>query len=418
MEIIKDDFLGEKYYKYVHPSGLTVYIMPKENTENCFASFSANYGSVDTRFGLKGEELTEVPEGIAHFLEHKLFESEELDAFERYAKVGASGNAFTSFDRTSYIFSCADKIYESLEILIDFVTHPYFTEETVQKEQGIIGQEIGMYRDNPDWRVFFNLLESLYEKNPVRIDIAGTVDSIARINAELLYKCYNCFYNMNNMVLAVVGNVDEKKVIEIVDRLVEVKEKIEVVSLPPEEKDEILTDYTELEMKVNNKKFALGFKEIDRKPGNTKEEIAVSIALNLICNSNTEFYNDMIKEGLINNSFSMEYTLGRGFAVTMFTGESENPLLFKEKLLDRITFLRQNGIDDREFEAARRTKYGNDIKAFNYVETMAYSLVESHFYGTELFDSFEVYRNITKNDILAVLNRFFDFSKCALSVVY
>ena len=201
-QIIQDKHLGEQYIRVEHPSGLTMLLYPMPGFSTTYAMFSTQYGSVDTCFQAKeGGEQIRVPEGIAHYLEHKMFESEDGDAFDRYAKTGAAANAFTSFDKTCYLFTCSGKFQESLEILLDCVTHPYFTKETVEKEQGIIGQEIRMYEDDPSWRVTFNLLDSLYHNNSVKVDIAGTIESIARIDADLLYRCYNTFYNLHNMVL-------------------------------------------------------------------------------------------------------------------------------------------------------------------------------------------------------------------------
>ncbi|MFR5876979.1 MAG: EF-P 5-aminopentanol modification-associated protein YfmH, partial [Eubacterium sp.] len=195
---IKSDILDEKYFEMNHPTGLKIYVFPKDNYKSAYAIFGTKYGSIDTRFKRSDSDTwTEVPEGIAHFLEHKLFESEDLDAFERYAKTGASANAYTSFDKTCYLFQCSDNFKESLKILLDFVQNPYFTEQTVQKEQGIIGQEITMYLDVAGWMSTFNLLRCFYHKHPVRIDIAGTVDSIAEITDKLLYDCYNTYKSLS-----------------------------------------------------------------------------------------------------------------------------------------------------------------------------------------------------------------------------
>ena len=226
---VKSERLGESYFEIDHPSGLKILVYPKKNYAATYAVFGTRYGSIDTEFRLNGEEkFTCVPEGIAHFLEHKLFESEDLDAFERYAKTGASANAYTSFDKTCYLFSCTGKFQESLEILLDFVTHPYFTEKTVQKEQGIIGQEIQMCRDEAGWEALFSLLRAMYKTHPVRIDIAGTVESIAEITPELLYKCYETFYNFSNMVLCVAGNVTPDEVLSVADRLLKPQKPIEI----------------------------------------------------------------------------------------------------------------------------------------------------------------------------------------------
>lgn len=214
--------LKEKLYEIDHKSGLKIFVMPKENYKSTYAVIGTKYGSIDTCFKRSDKaDFTRVPEGIAHFLEHKLFESEELDAFTRYAETGASANAYTSFDKTCYLFQCSDRFEDSLRILLDFVTHPYFTKETVEKEQGIIGQEITMYYDVPGWMGTFNLLRCLYKNHPVRIDIAGTVESISQITDKLLYDCYNTFYNLNNMALAVVGNVDPERVVKICDEMLE-----------------------------------------------------------------------------------------------------------------------------------------------------------------------------------------------------
>ena len=185
---IFEGFGEESYVKAVLDNGLEIYIMEKPQYSSSYAIYGTHYGSIDTKFSKNGSEMITVPEGIAHYLEHKLFEGEDGDAFSKYAKTGASANAFTSFDRTCYLFSCSDNFYENLDILLSFVQSPYFTKENVEKEQGIIGQEIRMYDDNPGWRVMFNLLKGMYHNHPVRIDIAGTVESIAQIDADLLYK--------------------------------------------------------------------------------------------------------------------------------------------------------------------------------------------------------------------------------------
>lgn len=411
-----NEFLGETYYKINHKSGLTIYVMPKENMKSCYAIFGTNYGSVDTKFSSGSEECTEVPEGIAHFLEHKLFESEELDAFERYAKTGASANAYTSFDKTCYLFSCTDNFEQSLEILLDFVRHPYFTPETVEKEQGIISQEIKMYQDNPDWQVLFNLLRALYHKNPVRIDIAGTVESIAQIDADLLYKCYNTFYNLENMVLAVAGNVTPEQVNEIADRNICRDEPLGIKKETEEEPPYIVTDYTEQKMGVEMKKFSLGFREKIRED-NLRYSIAISVAFDLICGKTTDFYDELINEQLINAEFGTEYFNGRGFAVNIFAGESEKPEEVKKRIIERLRFVKENGFDENEFEAIRRKKYGNEVKCFNDVETLANALVSMHFEKYGLFDVFDIYRNLTKQDVENAIRESFDEELCALSVI-
>ena len=227
---------GDKCNYIKHPSGLDIYICEMNGFSTTEALFGTKYGSINTMFKTKADkEYTVVPEGIAHFLEHKLFENEDCDAFAQYAKTGANANAYTSFDRTCYLYSCSDNYLESLKILLNFVQNPYFTQETVDKEQGIIGQEIKMCNDNPGWKVLFNMLQGMYHSHPVRIDIAGTIESIAKIDAELLYKCYNTFYNLHNMVLVLAGNVRTNDVLSVADELLKPCENIELETVFQEE---------------------------------------------------------------------------------------------------------------------------------------------------------------------------------------
>ena len=218
--IIRSPQTGDEYTHIRHKSGLNILVYEMDGFSTTQAMFGTKYGSINTQFKTASDNnYCTVPEGIAHFLEHKLFENEDCDVFDLYAKTGANANAYTSFDKTCYFFSCSDHFQESLEILLSFVQSPYFTPESVAKEQGIIGQEIRMCDDDPGWRVLFNMLCGLYQKHPVRIDIAGTIDSIAQITDELLYRCYRTFYNLHNMVLAVAGNCKVDEVLEVADRL-------------------------------------------------------------------------------------------------------------------------------------------------------------------------------------------------------
>lgn len=418
-KFIKNDLLSDGYFEIDHDSGLKIFVMEKPEYTGAFAMFGTRYGSIDTCFRLEGEkDFTSVPEGIAHFLEHKLFESEELDAFELFAKTGANANAFTSFDRTCYIFSCSSNFEKSLEILLDFVKKPYFTEQTVQKEQGIIGQEIRMYQDDPDWQTLFNLLRGLYSKNPVRIDIAGTIESIAQINAKLLYNCYNTFYNLSNMALAVAGNVSVQKVLEIADRVLPKEKKVGFEQIIPEEESGVVTSYTEEKLGVDVTKFALGFKESHCSPLRTaKELVSVNIALGIIAGKVSPLYCRLIEEGLINQSFGTEYFTGRGFAVPIFTGESSDPKKVRDEIIAEIKRYRENGISDEDFETVRRRRYGLEVLGFNETENMANALVDSYFNGFGLFETVEAYKSVSKADIEQTLKTHFDENSCCLSVV-
>ena len=419
MKKITNDLLKEEYYEIDHKSGLKIFVMEKPDYSGAFAMFGTRYGSVDTCFRLKGEEsYTSVPEGIAHFLEHKLFESEELDAFERFAKTGANANAFTSFDRTCYIFQCADNFNENLEILLDFVKAPYFTEETVQKEQGIIGQEIRMYQDDPDWQVLFNLLRGLYVNNPVRIDIAGTTESIAEISAELLYSCYRTFYNNSNMCLAVAGNVKAEEVVAIADKVLKAEEPVTFEQIVPEEPYEVKTAYTEEKLGVESPKFALGFKEkCDTLVPSPKTALLYNLALEIIAGKFSPLYTRLIDLGYINTSFGKEYFYGRGFASVFFSGESKEPEKVRDEILTEINRLKNEGISKEDFEICLKKKYGAEIFSYNDVDDLANNLCEAWLNGYGIFDTIELYKEITKEDVESVIRNGFDTDNLCLSVI-
>lgn len=416
---IKNEALGEFYYTFKHPTGLQIYVMPKENYSSAFAVFGTNYGSIDTGFKRSDEnDFASIPEGTAHFLEHKLFESEELDAFARYAKTGASANAYTSFDQTCYLFSCSANFKENLEILLDFVQHPYFTQETVEKEQGIIGQEIRMYQDVPSWQVMFNLLRALYSNHPVRIDIAGTVESIAEIDAPLLYRCYNTFYNLNNMALAVAGNVTVDEVIEVANKMLAKAEPVTIQRVDHKEPAEVAQKYIEQELAVATPQFMLGYKETNPTAEvSLKQRLETSVLLEIIAGRTSPLYNTMFEQGLINSEFGTEYFVGNGYAAILFSGETGKYEKVVELIKAEIERLRKEGIDKDEFELVRRKLYGRSIMAFNDVDSLANSLVAAHFLNVGLFDDMTLLSEMTVQDIENRLKNTLSDEYSALSVI-
>lgn len=419
MREIKNERLGERYYEIDHKSGLKILVYPKENYASAYAMFGTRYGSIDTDFRLQGEKnFTSVPEGIAHFLEHKLFESEDLDAFERYAKTGASANAYTSFDRTCYLFSCTDNFKESLEILLDFVTHPYFTEATVQKEQGIIGQEIQMCRDEAGWESLFALLRAMYHMHPVRIDIAGTVESIADITADLLYTCYNTFYNLSNMVLCVAGNVNPDEVLEVADRVLQKAQPVEIERKFHEEPREVKEAYVEERLAVAAPIFSLGFKEAVETPERTLKELILSnVILEAVCGKTTPFYTELLESGLCNTSFDCEYFAGYGYAAWIFTGETPDARAVEEKLVGRIRALQKTGIAEKDFLRIRKKLYGRTVMQFNDIDAIANGMVAAHFRGESIFDDAEILENLTVDEVNARLRSAIDTDCRSLAVI-
>lgn len=413
-QVFESDF-GENYVKCEHESGLQIYIFEKPLYNSAYALFGTKYGSIDNVFSVNGEE-TAVPEGIAHFLEHKLFESEDGDAFTRYAETGAYANAFTSFDKTCYLFKCSSRFYENLEILLDFVQSPYFTAATVQKEQGIIGQEIRMYDDSPGWRVMFNMLLAMYKNHPVRIDIAGTVESIGEITDELLYKCYNTFYNPQNMFLCIAGNVETEKILKMVEEQLKPRERFELCRIMPEEPDEIVKPYVEQSLEVVIPLFCFGYKEKADRPFTLKEKICISVLMEMILGEASPLYKKLINEGLINDEFGSEHFIGQGYASVIFEGESGDPKRVAEEIKAEVTRLKEEGLNKKLFNAVKTNFYGNHIRNFNSVENIAMDLVDCAMENYDLFEEIKCLKSITVDDVYKCL-AFLDNDKTVLSVV-
>ena len=415
---VRNELLNEKYYDIDHPSGLKILVMPKENYSSTYAIFATKYGSIDTMIQMSDGSFKEIPEGTAHFLEHKLFESEDLDAFERFAKTGASANAYTSFERTGYLFSCSANFKKNLEILLDFVQNPYFTQATVEKEQGIIGQEIDMYKDAPDWEVMFNCLRTMYHNLPVRIDIAGTQESIAQITAKTLYGCYDNFYNLHNMVLAVAGNADVDEIVEVADKVLKPVEGKMAQRKVIDEPEEVIDSYIEEKLSVATPQFMFGFKESWNTPERTtKEEISMEILLDMISGQSSELYKRLFDGKLINNSFGFEYFTGFGYSCVLFAGESNDPKKVAEEIVGEIGRFRETGFDETAFERTKKKLYGRMIMGMNDIEGLANNMAVSYFAGEDVFTDFEIFKTVTLDDVNDIFKKTLDENRSVLSVI-
>lgn len=405
-----------------HSSGLTMLLYPMQGFSTAYATFTTDLGSVDTGFKTQYEtEMVDVPEGIAHFLEHKMFENEEGDAFERYAKTGASANAFTSFDKTSYLFACTDRFEESLEILLDFVRRPYFTPASVEKEQGIIGQEIRMYDDSGDWRVMFNLLEALYQNNPVRVDIAGTVESIAKIDADLLYRCHSTFYHLNNMVLCVAGNFTPEQVMRVADKVLKPDPRpVEIERRQYDEPRAVCKKLTEQKLSVAAPLFEFGFKGVSgTRSENLKNQILDEILAEIIAGEASALYRRMYDSGVINATFDNEVMSGRGYHCVMFTGESRDSRRVAEEITQEIRRITKEGLDPELFELCRRATYGRYIGMYGKPEAAA-GLMGTVYFADEddICLPLDVVSGATLEQLQARLAVSFDPDYSALSIVW
>ncbi|HGF7749994.1 MULTISPECIES: EF-P 5-aminopentanol modification-associated protein YfmH [Enterococcus] len=400
--------INETLYHEVLPNGLTVYLLPKNDYHKTYGLFSTNYGSIDNEFIPYGEkEKVKVPDGIAHFLEHKLFEKEDGDVFQLFGQQGASANAFTSFTKTSYLFSTTDQVEKNLTTLIDFVQAPYFTEETVNKEKGIIGQEIQMYEDDPNWRMFFGILNNLYPTHPLHIDIAGTVESIDKITAQDLYTCYRTFYQPSNMVLFVVGKMEPEKLMKLIRENQEEKNfppKQEIVRYFPENTKEIIKQ-SALEAAITRNKFVLGIKGLDTLPQEGTEllryKTAINLLLQMILGNTSRNYLAMYNQGIIDDSFGFEFSLDREFHFADFSGDTDEPEKAAEKIKEIILgFADDPEVSEMNLDLLKKKMLGQYFQSLNSIEYIANQFTQSLFGDRTLFDLPEIIDSIQMKDVL------------------
>ena len=424
MNFILKDFpeIDERYYEGTHASGLKIYVIPK-NHGTAYAVFGTKFGSIDNKFkNARGEEVV-LPDGIAHFLEHKLFENEDgTDTFSRYAKFGGSANAYTSSDATVYLFSATGSISENLEILLDFVTHPYFTDETVNKEMGIIGEEIRMYDDNPDWRLYFNLMRALFKDNPVRIDTAGTEKTIAEITPEKLFEAYNSFYNLHNMALVVCGNISPEQVSAAADKMLPSNEveKVPVERIYPDEQTAVAQKEIVEKMQVAMPMVNVGIKDtaghlygIDL----AKMSAMYNIILEVIYGRSSRFYNENYEKGLINRSFSGSEDIHERFAYCIVGGSTEKPDELAKAIMDEAAYFVENGIAEEDFERAKRKLYAGSIKVFNSTDDIANSFLGFKFSECDLFEYPRIMQSITLEETEKLLKKAFVPERFAVSKI-
>lgn len=419
----ENKMLDEKYYRFMHKSGLEVFVFPKSMTTK-YAIFATKYGAVDNKFKhADDKEYTKVPDGIAHFLEHKMFECEDgVDAFERYAKTGANANAFTSNNITAYIFSCTENFYESLEILLDFVTHPYFTEQTVNKEQGIIGQEIKMYEDHPGVRLHRELMKALYKENKMRIDVAGTVESIAEITAKTLYKCYDIFYNLRNMTLCVCGDVDVEGVEAICDKVLKEAAPFNIVRDTEDagEPKEAYIKRNVCQLDVSKPLFAIGIKDTDipsEAKERTKKAYATEILDEILFSQSSEFYNSLYSKNLIAQDLSSGSEIGKNYSFNVISSESSDPDKVYSLFLEYIEKTKREGLSKEAFELSKRTVYASNIKSFDSVEDIGNNFMFNYMDGADILDAPEIINSITYEYVSELFEKGFKEEYYALCIV-
>lgn len=426
MQVIENLKVKEKLYTEKLDNGLTVMIIPKPGTQKKYMIFGTNYGSIDSEFVLLGEkESTKVPMGVAHFLEHKMFEQENgTNSLDILTALGVEANAYTTNDHTAYLFECTDNFYEAMDELMDYIQHPYFTDENVEKEKGIIGQEINMYADYPEWKVYLNAMEAMYHNNPVKLDIAGSIDSISKIDKEILYKCYNTFYNPSNMVLVICGDFNPDNMIEEVKkRLIDKKSSGEIKRIYPEEPENIVKEKIEQKLEVSQPLYTIAIKDKREEcnSGNkneiVKKHIAIEILLNLLLGRSSNLYKNLYNEGLLFGQPSLEYEFSKIYAHIVITGQSRDPEKIYNQLKKEIENFKENGINEIDAERMKKMIYGGYVKEYNDVTDISRMFISDYFKGINSFDYLEEIEGINVEYLNQVLNDVFKEEKMVLSIV-
>ncbi len=426
MQIIENSQIKEKVYIEKLENGLTIMIIPKSGIQKKYAIWGTNYGSVDNKFIVPGEtDVTSVPDGVAHFLEHKMFEQENgTNSLDTLTKLGVNANAYTTTNHTAYLFECTENFYEALDELMDYLQHPYFTDENVEKEKGIIAQEINMYNDYPEWEVYMNAMKAMYHNNPVKIDIAGTVESISKIDKDILYTCYNTFYHPSNMVMCFAGEFEPENLLEEVKkRLLPKENEGEIKRIYVSEPEEIVKKEEIKKMEVSMPMFVIGIK--DSIKGNNeiveetiiKRHIAIEIILNLIIGKSSKLYKKLYEQGLLMEEPYLDYEFDKTYRHITITGKSTDPKKILKNIQEEILNLKNNGIDETAFQRIKKMLYGRTVKEFTDVSDICRMFLNDYFKGINSFNYLENYKQISSSYTMQILEEVFKEEKTVISII-
>lgn len=426
MQIIENSQIKEKVYIEKLENGLTIMIIPKSGIQKKYAIWGTNYGSVDNKFIVPGEtDVTSVPDGVAHFLEHKMFEQENgTNSLDTLTKLGVNANAYTTTNHTAYLFECTENFYEALDELMDYLQHPYFTDENVEKEKGIIAQEINMYNDYPEWEVYMNAMKAMYHNNPVKIDIAGTVESISKIDKDVLYTCYNTFYHPSNMVMCFAGEFEPENLLEEVKkRLLPKENEGEIKRIYVSEPEEIVKKEEIKKMEVSMPMFVIGIK--DSIKGNNeiveetiiKRHIAIEIILNLIIGKSSKLYKKLYEQGLLMEEPYLDYEFDKTYRHITITGKSTDPKKILKNIQEEILNLKNNGIDETAFQRIKKMLYGRTVKEFTDVSDICRMFLNDYFKGINSFNYLENYKQISSSYTMQILEEVFKEEKTVISII-
>ena len=419
MEALRYPKLDETVYSAVMSNGLTVKIVPRPGFARKMAYFVTDFGAVHTAFRYEGKEYR-VPAGIAHFLEHKMFELPGRDVSAEFAAMGASVNAFTSYDMTAYYFTCAENFMENLALLLEFVSTPYFPEESVQREMGIIDQEIGMCEDTPDNRIFEELMKCVYQAHPIRVPILGSRESLREITPELLTVCHQAFYTPANMILCIVGDVQPEEVLALAEKVLGTEKKAAGEKLPfPAEEMQAAQAQCSCTMEVAMPTFQLAFKAepADRGAAGVREEIIGDLAAEALFGESSPLYLHLYEEGIIDSSFGGGYESVDGVAMLNCGGDSDRIPEIVPAILEQAAVLTQTGLREEDFLRMKRSALGRRIRDLDSFDSTCFRICAYHFDGFDYFDFPAVYADVQSHEVLEFIRRVVTKARCALSVI-
>ncbi len=402
-------------------NGLTVIIIPKKDTSKKYVIFGTNFGSIDNNFIIPGQtKETKIPDGVAHFLEHKLFEQENgTNSLDVLSSLGVEANAYTTNDHTAYLFETTKNFYEALDELMNYVQNPYFTDQNVEKEKGIIAQEINMYDDDPNWQVYMNAMKLMYKQNPINIDIAGTVESISKIDKQILYNTYNTFYNLSNMTIVVCGDFEPEKLLqEIKNRITKQENSGEIKRIYPEEQEQIVAKEKEETMDVTNPIFVIGYKDkIEKQENKVKKHIAIEIILYMLLGKSSEAYKKLYEQGDIMVQPDLDYEFSKNYAHILISGMAKEPKNVVKELTKQIQKAQENGLNKEQFERIKKKIYGDYITQYNDVSNIARMFLADYMKGINSFDYLEEYETVTLEYTNQILKEVFKEDNMVVSIV-
>lgn len=406
MKKISNELLNEDYYYLKLKNGLTVYLIHRPKFNRCYGLYMTLFGSCDQEFVPVNEtKFVKVPAGVAHFLEHKTFELEnDGDATELFAEFGGEVNAYTTYDKTVYMFTGTSNILEQIKILLNFVDHPHFTVSNIEKERGIIEQEVMMYSDKPGTVLYNSLLSNMYEKNYVKDDIGGSIESIKEIDIDTLYKCYNTFYNPSNMTFVLVGNFELDKVVELLEERSSNCEK-ELNKIKRRyylESNSVIRKDTESTFDIAIPKVGCGVKFSvinENKKTIYKNMLCLDLLLDICFDESSDFYHEMLEQNIIDNSFSYDSYYESTYAHVIFSVNTTKIDEFKSKLHDKLLRISTLNIDEKTFSRYKRVELANTIARFNSIEYIANLIIDLDSLGLELFDSIDIKNDLTIDDL-------------------